>query len=326
MKKISENPLLRLEWTKMIWDIAPHNAFTDITFYNQTYFIAFREADGHVDNQDGKIRILSSLDLIKWKSVAYLQMDGVDLRDPKFSTAPSGELMLSIGGSVYDAEREYKGRKPRVCFSKDGITWGEIHTIDLEGEWIWQIAWYQGTGYGISYRLSDPHDVKKEWEVNLFSTKDGLNYKLHAPIDLKGKPNEATLRFLPGGQMMALIRKEGGDRQGLIGLSSFPYSNWDFTPCGYRLGGPDFRLIDGDRGVFATRFVKELGGDAFEDEVYAGILDSKGFKEKVLLPSGGDCGYPGICLQGNVCYIVYYSSHEGDQSKIFLSKTRVASD
>lgn len=311
-----------LKSTQMIWDHAPHNAFTDLIKFKEHYFIAFRESDGHEKDQNGKIRILKSPDCEAWESVALLSLKGVDLRDPKFSITPKGDLMVLMGGLVYDANRNYQGRKPRVIFSKDGLSWANIFTVGLEGEWIWQLDWHQGIGYGISYRLTDPGDFKKEWEVNLFSTQDGKNFKLHAPLPISGKPNEGVLRFLPDGTAWALIRREGEDKQGQIGVAKPPYQDWKFHPCGFRIGGPDFKIV-GDFGVVGTRIVTLLEEDKLECEVFVGILTPNSLNLSVLLPSGGDTGYPGVWVEGKTCLICYYSSHEEEHSKIYLSKLKL---
>jgi hypothetical protein len=70
-----------------VWDAAPHNAFTDVARWKNSWWIVFREADAHVGG-DGKIRVLNSITGDKWESVALIAEDGIDLRDPKLSITP----------------------------------------------------------------------------------------------------------------------------------------------------------------------------------------------------------------------------------------------
>ena len=48
-----------VEAPRKIWDAAPHNAFTDLAYWNGQFVCAFREGRSHVST-DGKIRVLSS--------------------------------------------------------------------------------------------------------------------------------------------------------------------------------------------------------------------------------------------------------------------------
>src|SRR5690242_4521181 len=89
-----EKPQL-VEVTK-IWDQAPHNAFTDLLRWRGKWFCTFREGDGHVGG-DGKLRVLESADGKAWQSIALLEEDGVDLRDPHISIMPDDRLMIIAG-------------------------------------------------------------------------------------------------------------------------------------------------------------------------------------------------------------------------------------
>jgi hypothetical protein len=78
--------------SKRIWDKAQYNSFTDLTRFRDQWFCCFREGIGHYGD-DGKVRVLHSPDGVEWTSAALLDEEGVDLRDPKFSIKPDGQLM-----------------------------------------------------------------------------------------------------------------------------------------------------------------------------------------------------------------------------------------
>ena len=87
-----------------IWNNAPHNAFTSLIEYNAHLYCAFREGKTHVDKtggDNGKIRILHSVDGLVWESVDVISKKGWDLRDPFLSIRPDGRLTLSCGGAEY---------------------------------------------------------------------------------------------------------------------------------------------------------------------------------------------------------------------------------
>ena len=68
-----------------VGDFAPHSAFTDIARSGGRLFCAFRESDSHALGADGKIRVIVQGEDSSWSSFALLELEGIDLRDPKLS-------------------------------------------------------------------------------------------------------------------------------------------------------------------------------------------------------------------------------------------------
>ena len=52
-------------------------------------------------------------------------------------------------------------------------------------------------------------------------------------------------------------------------------------------------------------------------------MSEKSLTPFLHLPSGGDCGYPGMVFHRGMLWVSYYSSHEG-WAKIYLAKIRLA--
>src|SRR5262249_44428950 len=131
-----------------------------------------------------------------------------------------------------------RSRRPRVAFSEDGRRWTTPTPILLEGHWLWRVTWHEGIAYGVSYLGSGSRAI-------LYRSRDGLRYEPVTEWDVPGA-GEATLRVLPDGEMLALVRCEAGDRQGRIGTSRPPYDRWSWQAISHRLGGPNFlRTPDG---------------------------------------------------------------------------------
>src|ERR1700722_5892667 len=270
-----------------IWNQAEHCAFTDLIEYQGFFFCCFREADEHALGENGSVRILKSVDGKNWAAVAFLKKEGVDLRDPKFSRMPDGQLMLTLGGSIY-RKGEYLGCNPHVAFSDNGIHWSIIKCLEMPNEWIWRVTWHEGYGYGVSYRLSNPADVDQPWIQTLFQTKDGLHYTPIKQLVVPDYPNEATLRFLSDGTMVALTRRYCN---GWIGTSSPPYTSWQWSETGFRLGGPNFLILpNGEMWAASRLYTKEAGKSATYTAIYRMTLTS--YTPELVLPSGGDTGYP----------------------------------
>jgi hypothetical protein len=92
-----------------------------------------------------------------------------------------------------------------------------------------------------------------------FVSDDGRTYRLLTHLDVPGRPNETTRRFLPGDEMMALVRREAGSQFGWVGTSKPPYRAWAWHETNYRLGGPNFlRLPDGSRWATSRPYSQPL--------------------------------------------------------------------
>jgi hypothetical protein len=294
----------------MIWARAPHCAFTDLARHRGTWLCAFREGSAHAFCV-GRVRVLSSKDGLSWESAALISERGVDLRDPKFSKAPGGRLELLMGGSPVK-KGQYLGRRPRISSSLDGSSWTPPLAIAEEGDWLWRIDRVAGKSYGISYRLPSP----RLWTAHLLESSDGRRYRELVDLRIPGKPNEATLRFR-GKEALALVRREAGSRKAWIGRSLPPYRSWTWAETRERLGGPNFIVLPGGELLAAARIwrrgVPSTALCAMTPSALSPILE---------LPSGGDCGYPGMVLHRARLWISYYSSHEGS-SKIYLAQLRL---
>lgn len=303
----------RLVESVCIWDTAMHSAFTDLVRFEGGWLCTFREGERHVHGADGRVRVLASADGRTWESVALLAEEGVDLRDPKLSVTPDGRAMLVMGGSVYE-ENELTRRRPRVAFSTDGRKWGEPEPVLADGDWLWRVTWHAGRAYGVSY-VADA----ERWQLKLVVSDDGVDYELVSELDVTGRPNEATLRFLPDETMLALVRREADDKEAWVGTSRPPYTTWEWKPTGHRIGGPNFLVVPG-RGTWAAgRHYAQDETGASTYRTVLGRLGAAGFEPELLLPSDGDTSYPGLVWHADELWMSYYSSHE-ERSAIYIAR------
>ena len=292
-----------------VWDEAPHNAFTDLIRWDGRFWITFRESSGHVGG-DGRCRVLVSGDGREWRSAALVAEAGVDLRDPKLSVTPEGRLMLTMGGTIHEGQRP-TGRRPRVAFSADGMDWSGSQPVLDAGDWLWRVTWHRGVAYGVSYRTPPGSTERK---VTLYRSDDGSQWRRVTDLAIDGSPNETTLRFV-GDTMIALVRREAGDRHARIGTATPPYEDWSWNPTEHLLGGPNFIEIDGTLWAAGRHYP---GGA--RTELFRMTTDS--LTPALTLPSGGDTSYPGLLFHDGLLWISYYSSH-GGRSAIYLAKVRL---
>ena len=300
-----------------VWDAAAHSAFTDLARWHNEWWIIFREADAHVGG-DGTLRILHSANGDKWESAALIVEAGIDLRDPKLSVTPDERLMITAGGSVYKGGTKLLARQPRVAFSKDGKEWTAPQKILGEGDWLWRVTWQHATAWGISYKTSAPEGTPAdtgEWTLTLYNSEDGIAWKAVTPLKITGRPNEATLRFGLDGECNALVRRESEDKQGWLGKSKPPYTEWTWEPIGRAIGGPNFLMPPGQM-IAAGRDSRPDGPKT----AIGPMIDGK-WNPTVTLPSGGDNSYPGLFWNRGEWWVSYYSSHEG-KSAIYLARIR----
>lgn len=300
----------------LIYGGEEYSAFTDLIRFNGYFYCSFRVGTGHVGGEDGKIRIIRSRDGQKWRTVALMEKEGIDLRDPKLSVTPDGHIMVIIGGSVYKG-KELTDRIPHVSFSnKSGKKFSEpkaVAVIDNTSEmnsWIWRVIWKDSIGYGMDYQTNK----EDQWDLYLTKTKDGKSFRKVSQIPVDGLPNEATIRFGKDNEMYILIRREGGSKMGWLAKSFPPYTSWDFTELDFQMGGPNFLFLNDSELIIGTR--NYIG----DPKTHLLVTDLKGKVRKTIeLPSGGDTSYPGMLIYDDFLWVSYYSSHEGN-SQIYLSK------
>jgi len=310
---------LRVELVRSqrVWDAAPHQAFTDLCIDDDQFVLTFREGDGHVYGEDGAVRLLRSPDGVSWATMAVLTLDGVDLRDPKVSRGPTGELHILMGGSIYDG-RKFVARTTKVArFDRrrgkahaivDAAVPSEVSGLD---DWIWRVCWHEGAAYGAMYQPG-------EGEVHLMRSTDGQRFEHVVPWRQDGRPSEATVRATPDGALVALLRRDGGDRLARIGRAEAPFTEWTWATLPTSLGGPELLVLPDGRMLAAGRTHGKDGAKTTIGEVQ---LDGT-WRPLLTLPSGGDTSYPGLARVGDRLLMSYYSSHEG-KTAVYVAELRL---
>lgn len=308
-----------IEVTK-IWDQAPHNAFTDLAWWHDRFYCAFREGRSHVST-DGKIRILRSQDAKAWESAALIELTGFDLRDAHLSVTPDGRLMLTGGLAPREKDGQSAPTGSFVAFSGNGDEWSLPRIVSEPGRWLWSVTWHEGKAYGISYPA--PKDSPF---LELLASEDGLAFKpVVQQLYGEGFPNETTLRFAQDGTCYALVRR---DKRGdapysvILGVSGGDLTKWQWHDLGTEFnafGGPNFIQLPTGQWLAAGRMHQDGAHTALCQ------LDVEQHKMTKLLklPSGGDTSYPGLLWHNGQLYMSYYSSHEGKTS-IYLARIRIS--
>jgi len=304
---------------KKIWDAAPHNAFTDLTRWNEQFYCAFREGRGHVST-DGRIRVLCSKDADAWSSAGLIELAAYDLRDAHLSVIPDNKLMLLGGAAPRQKDNQSAPTGSFVAFSSNGTEWTKPQIVVEPGRWLWCVTWHKGKAYGVAYPASQGEPF-----IELLTSTDGIAYQSLVPkLYGVGHPNEVTVRFDQSGTCYALVRR---DKQGdepysaVLGISRGDYTQWQWHDL-----GPEFNGFGGPNLIQLPSGHWLAAGRMHQDGTHTALcyLDMKEHKMTRLLklPSGGDTSYPGLVWHDNLLYMSYYSSHEGKTS-IYLARIKV---
>lgn len=291
-----------------IWDHAPHNAFTDLIRFKDRWLCVFREGENHI-SPDGAIRVLVSDAGREWQPAALITSDDSDLRDPKLSITPQGQLMLCAAEKPHDTTRF--SHQSLTWFSDDGIHWSEKHAVGDLGFWLWRVTWHGDRAYGVAYRTGK--GVKRS--VRLYQSDDGRTFEtLLDTLYDEGYPNESAMVF-EGDTALCLLRHDGVPVNGLLGTAQPPYLDWQWRDLGVRIGGPALLRLPDGRYVAAVRLYDERARTSLcWLDTEAGTLS-----EFLELPSGGDTSYAGMVFHEQQLWVSYYSSHE-EKTAIYLAR------
>lgn len=312
----AEEPKAELVSAKKIWNKAPHNAFTDLLFYEGKFYCVFREGKAHV-SPDGALRVITSTDGERWESTALITSKTADLRDAKISTTPDGKLMLN-GCAATQIGKDKRGNptytwQSYAWFSDNGRDWGEGTPIGDKDYWLWRSVWHKGTAYGFAYGCrSDIEDIR------LYQSRDGRKYDtLRKTLYKEGYPTEAAAVFLKDDTCVSLIRRDGNPNSAVIGISHPPYTEWNWKDVKKHAGGPQMIELPNGKLVAAVRLVDTPTRTSLcWVDPKAGTLT-----EFQKLPSGRDTSYAGMVWHNNLLWVSYYSGHEG-KTDIYLAKVK----
>lgn len=286
-----------LLWVHRAWKAGKHNAFTDLCFFNQRYYLVFRQASTH-HSKDGVLRIMSSIQGKKWRTVAVLTNSVADLRDGKLSVTPDGKLQLLAAAAFHDKTRQ--AYQSYLWQSIDGKSWSEPQAVGDANYWLWRLSWLDDQAYAVAYKCgADRH-------IRLYQQNPaGLFDVAAARIYSEGYANEAALLFDHQRVAWCLLRKDPD--HGQLGKALPPYTQWSWSDIGCRIGGPQAVFTESGQMLAVVR----LYDGKVRTSLVSLDLNSCKLSELVALPSGGDTSYAGMVLQQNHLMISYYSSHQG---------------
>lgn len=309
---------MQINWTKSLWKNHKHSAFTDLCAFSGNLYCCFREATNHV-SQDGRIVILKmNVEGEKLQSW-FLNIQNVDLRDPKLLVNPEGKLILLAYGRRFDENGVWKYSKPLCFFSTNGKSWSGEHWFGNRNWWLWRLTYYKNTAYGFAYN-------RTAQTLNLYSGDPlrAIHIAKHSVLGLEthdlGYPNESDICFATNGKAFAVVRRDADSFSAQFGISNPPYHQWKWHDLGRYIGAPAILLWDENNLLVAGRIWRNK---QFKTAVWKLNISTKSLNLLVELQTAGDNSYPGLVRDNQDLYISYYSSHIDDISAIYLTNVTI---
>ncbi|CUS47685.1 MAG: BNR repeat-like domain [Idiomarinaceae bacterium HL-53] len=311
---------------KRIWARAPHNAFTDLVWFRDAWWCAFREGENHV-SPDGRVRLLRSKNGDSWRTVKVFEMEHADLRDPSLVVNPQNELVLLSAAKVNRSEHGYS-HQVYAWVSRRGRSWKAPVPVGERDLWLWRVAFLKPPareGLGVAYKVGG------DYHARLYKTDDAIHFE---PIvnRLRGKrkpeySNESGVCFTSDGTAWCLMRRD--PQPALLGSAEPPYEKWQWKNSKVRIGGPVMVALEDDRLLAVVRFYTIENKQLIAARTSFAWVDKEtgALTECGRLPSGGDTSYAGLVVREGVAYVSYYSAHNpiagGYRPAIYFAKVPI---
>lgn len=301
-------------------------AFTDLTFFNGSWYSVFRVGTAHTSGENGEIKILNSPDGLVWKVMDIISINKYDLRDPKLTIdSMNNNLYLSFFGIEPKKYGQILILNYLIQFNKASNSWGSIEEIQYDHVnnqqfVLWRLCYHKGNMYCAGYcvpLITDRID-KNNNNVCLFISDNSFSkYKSLGRLDLNGVASETTIRFNTNDSMYLLTRTETiNSPLGISTPSSYKDRQWLKNPLFTVLASPNF-LFYKNKLLITGRDSKERTFKFFAYNLETGTVE-----KTYTFPSGHETGYSGMSynpLNKDEIWITYYSV-ENNASNIMLAK------
>lgn len=230
----------------------------DIARYGDRFFLGFRTAPHHWATDSARIHIVSSADRESWTHEATFDLDGRDLREPRFLVL--GDRLLFY---FFEAEDSASGFAPlSIRASERGSdgTWSESRAIFEPGYVVWRAKVRAGRAWMSVYRGSELYEESGGVQrTRLLTSEDGLNWTSvsgeASPISVGGT-SECAFEIDDQGNLVAVVRIEA--RGSIVCTAPAErLERWDCTESAYRHDSPILFREGGQVYALARR---SLGG------------------------------------------------------------------
>lgn len=289
-----------------------HNAFTDLAFWRDRFWLVYVSSPGHFASTSSRIVLLRSTDAREWQEVARFSGDGQDIRDPKLAVIHDRLILFALLDKKFDPQ-PYQ----TICAtSADGKTWSRFAKTVLPGWLFGKPKTFDGVNW-----YAPAHNLAFK-AARLFRSQDGVQWEAFTAIDEQQRADETALAFDANGNLVTVTRLESGsgifgDVQGgtLVSIAQPPYERWkdQTTSSATRLDGPT--LFVHKKTWAVGRFQPQVrspfqGHGSIFSRKRTAIFSVNGTElvHRADLPSSGDTAYAGVVLDQENLFISYYTN------------------
>ena len=322
-----------------------HNAFTDLCFWQDHYYLAFRKAQWHNIRPGGNILIYRTPHFMgpllesTWTLCAEIDTGGDD-RDPKFVTTEN--RIAVVFGTYYsrwgDEERSIPNARfdliSHIAFSHNGTAWGLPIQVYRPDYWFWSVKqavenpeWYWAVAYHFAAPFYGEREIPDAQTIHLLGSEDLVRWYTFDAIFHDKYYQDISEPILLADYtrktMRCMFRTEE------TAMMSHPFQSKEpitWRALNHVIHSPAAVLV-GDTWILAGRSetikVQSIAKYDKKDKLYnpknkyehatdLWMLGADCVQHILRLPSGGDCAYPGMVYDDlrNELIVSYYSQHE----------------
>jgi hypothetical protein len=304
--------------TWVVRDDGSHNAFTDMVFWNESFWLVFISSPSHFASDQSRVVLLRSRDGRDWQTAHEFGGDGQDIRDPKLGIIAQQLAVFALLNKSFDAA-PYASV---TSLSKNGLDWTPFRLTIQEGWLIGRPITKDGTSwYAPAHRLDTG-------SAALLSSTDGLDWRVHSRL-FDGnieRADETAMQLLKDGRLLAITRLEAGSSilgsdlaATLVSISEPPFTEWRILARNRttRLDGPVMFMANDQIYAVGRRQVEGQGsfwlksGSVFSKKRTSIFHVEEKTGELVYLadlPSSGDTSYAGVVARDGKILICYYTN------------------
>ena len=303
--------------TWVVTDDGKHNAFTDLLFWHDSFWLIYVSSPSHFASKKSRLVLLRSSDAQTWHEVQKFDGNGEDIRDPKLAVIQGQMFLYALLNQKFDPEPY----KTIAAHSPDGLNWSSFREVSPSG-WLMgkPVTSDNQVWYAPAHRLDHGAAV-------LLKSTDGVDWSIHSQIfaGKEERADETAIQFLQDGRLIAATRLEAGSslfgspQAGtLISVAASPFASWAEITRSHvtRLDGPT--LFGFENQVYAVgRSQPKVAapfqglGSAFSQKRTALFLvqeNAAGLIHLTDLPSCGDTSYAGVAIADEKVFISYYTN------------------
>ena len=295
---------------RLIWEQQAHNAPTDLIRFKDQWFCVTREGESEY-RANSEIRVLASVDGVKWKSVALLKANSPrNLMHPRL-TVSDGQLAVWALGAAPDIALQFSG-----WYSRDSAVFSAAQPVGYENQWLGGPVWHKGTAYSFCHGMI----CGNAQTVRIAFSPDGKNFRdLYSETFRGFFPDTGSLVF-DGDTAICLFSRSGPagvGSTGYLAVSKAPYTAWEWKETDRALTSPRLiRMADGK--IVASVGVFDKGPRTVLCE-----LDPVRAKltEILELPTGGRAVFAGLAVHDGQLWVSFHGTH-GGKPGLYLTKVK----